>query len=184
MFLRYNVSLISGGFELNMNIEKVSALMRWVVFILIGSLLFGLFHYYTSHQAISFGTDPELLTELWFNSEANKGVLISFIVPPLILVMLFAYWIQKLFLLFKQSEFFSDKNMHCFLWLVWLNFTSGVDELISPYLLAKYANSFGEDLTAKMVFQPINFFTTLLLVVIVYLLKAAKQIEQENKEFI
>ncbi len=169
---------------MQMNIEKISGLMRWAVFILIGSLLFGLFHYYVSHQAISFGTNPILLTELWFTTNANKLALLFFIVPSLIIVLLFAFWIQKLFLLFKQGEFFSDRNMKCFLWIVWMNFFSSIDEFISPYFLAIYANRFGQNLTVEFVFQPIDFFITLLLVVIVYLLKAAKQLEQENKEFI
>ena len=74
--------------------------------------------------------------------------------------------------------------MRCFLWLVWLNFIAGIDGIFSPAILGAYGNNIDPNIQPKFIFEIISILTMLLLVVIVHLLKSARQLEIENKEFV
>lgn len=165
-------------------IRNISILMRLVVFGMIGMLVISSLYHYIVNDSINFGVDPNMINQLWHHPEASKTMLLGFILPGFVLVLVFGYWLQKLFLLFQQGVFFSQNNMRCFVWLVWLNFLSGIDDIFSPFLLGFYGQKFDSNIRPELAFEMIEFFTMMLLIIIVYLLKEAKQLDKENKEFV
>jgi len=165
-------------------IQNISALMRWLVVIIISTLVISSLHSLMFKNVINFGVDPVVLNQLWQNEASNKLILTIFLFISFTLLLGFGYWLQKLFKLFQSGEFFGEENIRCFLWLVWINLLVGIDGLISPALLGLYGHTVDSSIYPKFVFEIIGILTMLLLVVIVYVLKTARQIELENKEFV
>jgi len=178
-------SIVSiGTYIMQQKIQKISTLMRWLVVIIISALLISSLYGLMFKNIINFGVDPVVLNQLWQNEASNKLILALFLIISLTLLLGFGYWLQKLFKLFQSGEFFGIENMRCFLWLVWINLLVGIDGVISPALLGLYGHTVDPSIYPKFVFEVIGILTMLLLVVIVYVLKAARQIELENKEFV
>ena len=158
--------------------------MRWLVILVTGLLAVRFSYGFVVHDAITIHFDLDAINTLWQRSDTSRGVLSMFIVPGLLLVLAISFWLQRLFRLFQQGHFFGDQSMRCFLWLVWLNFAAYMVDTFSGLFMGLYGQSFDSTIQPEIGFDITGFFTMLLLIVIVYLLKAAKQLEQENQEFI
>ncbi|MCT7944331.1 hypothetical protein Q4Q57_12605 [Shewanella sp. SP2S2-6] len=74
--------------------------------------------------------------------------------------------------------------MKCYLWLVWLKVAALVFEMLQTLGIGYYHQSFFEDGRIELVLDFGNITTILLMLLIVYLLKAARDYEAENQEFV
>jgi len=165
-------------------LQNISAILRWLVILTISILLIYSAYNYFTKGIVTFGTDPRTFNLLWQNPNANRTILTLFLLPSIILVLSFGYWLQKLLFLFHKGDFFTEDNIHCFLWLVWLNFAAGIYGVFGPALLGSYGHDIDPTVYPKFIFEIISILTMVLLVAIAHLMKAARQIELENKEFI
>lgn len=126
-------------------------------------------------------TASEPFNRLWQQRADLHGPLLALVMPAVIFALLGFYWLQRLFAIYQRGEFFSQPSMGCYLWLVWLKVASFIYGALLPILLVQLAPS---DEPVAIVINFGDFFTLLLLLVTMYLLKAAQAINQENREFV
>jgi hypothetical protein len=58
---------------------------------------------------------------LWHSQGSDRPTLIAIMAPVACLLILSLYWLQRLFGEYQAGRFFTDSNMRCYTWLVWLN---------------------------------------------------------------
>ena len=165
-------------------IKKISRALRYLVLIMTTWITLRFVYELVIDNHLLLSVAPDMMDNLWQNPATNKMILLMYSLPSMCFIILVAYWLQRLFSLFQQGQYFSNSNMYCFLWLVWLNFISSAYSFFGSILLGYYGNNFDVDIKPMATFEVIDFFTMLLLVVIVYVLKAARELEQENQEFV
>lgn len=165
------------------NIQRICTLMRYLVIVTsviifmavaAGQLLYDQWWVELSNGAFN---------ELWQQQDSHHVGLSVLISPLLLMFVLGVYWLQKLFGVYQQGQFFTDNNIRCYLWLVWLKFTSFVYGILWPLLLPLLPGYIsGNDI--GLVINVSDFFTLLLMLCIVHVLKAAQDIHDENKGFV
>ncbi len=162
---------------------KVSGFFRGLVFIATAVVLIYLGYSYLVHDEIRFSQDV-LFDQLWQEPMANRSILLAIYSPSLIVMLTGIYWLQRLLSHYQQGQFFGQAPVHCYLWLIWFKVIEFVIGIAQYLAVGYYHGSLFEQTTIEL---PIDFghiTTILLMLLIVYLLKAAREIEQENKEFI
>lgn len=171
---------------MNVNMQKlmkISGLFRVLVLLATLVVMSYLIYGYVVDDEIYFNSSA-LYFSLWENPSASQSLLLAANFPLLLSFLLGVYWLQKLLSLYQQGQFFGPESMHCYLWLVWLKLVSFGLSLFHSFAIGYYANSFQENIDIELSIDFNEITTILLMLVIVYLLKAAKEIEAENKEFI
>ncbi len=121
--------------------------------------------------------------ELRQDEGTSQFWLVVVAVPDIIIAFLFYYWLQALFGAYQKGEFFAEYSMRCYLWLVWLKMSDFLYELLTPALLS-LVPGVPEETGMHFNIDIGEFFTLALLLVILYVLRNAQQIEAENKEFV
>jgi len=164
-------------------LRKVSGILRLLVLIsitvIVGYLLQGYFLENTLYTEKS-----ALYIELWQNPTVDQSLLLTFKAPVFLAFLYGIYWLQKLLSFYQQGQFFGEQAMRCYIWLIWIKIAGFFLAIVETLVVATYYDSV---LGNPIVELNVNFdelTTTLLMLIIVYLLKAAKDIEAENKEFI
>lgn len=172
---------------MNKNIEKlikISAFFRWVILLAATIVVVYLGYSYLVHDEIRFGSNNGLFQALWVSPDASQTLLLLMLSPLFITFLLGVYWLQKLLAYYQDGLFFSNESMHCYLWLVWLKVAALVIEILQTLGVGYYHKSLFEDTRIDLALDFGNITTILLMLLIVYLLKAARDFEAENKEFV
>ena len=169
---------------MNNKIRMISKSLKWSVIFFSGLALAYLLYSYFVEGRFNFGSDSPMFIALWHHGEANKTILMTSTIPAFILWMIFVYWLYRIFNNFERGEYFTEQNMLCYIWLVWIHAAMFISKLLVTVWLIYYHERFFDDTDATINLELGQLFTLLLLVSIVHILKAAHAIELENKEFI
>ncbi|MBU2971668.1 DUF2975 domain-containing protein [Pseudoalteromonas sp. C2R02] len=171
---------------MNTNMQKlmkISLFFRALVLIGSASMLFFLVYEYVVNDELRRAASTYFY-ELWDYPDANKGILLGLQLPRLVTLFVGFYWLQRLLGHFQLGQFFGNEAMRCYLWLIWLKVLDIVLKITQELATAIYHNQFFEHTRISVDLDISNITTILLMLLIVYLLKAAREIEAENKEFI
>jgi hypothetical protein len=113
----------------------------------------------------------------------GSGLVVAVAAPFGLLVALGIYWLQRLFAEYQQGNFFTDGNMRCYVWLVWLKAVGFVYSMFWPLVLrGLLAPDAAVDVSFTLEVGTLAELTVLLL--IVYLLREAQRIHDENQAFV
>jgi hypothetical protein len=171
---------------MNTNMQKlmkISGFFRGVVLVGSAAMIFFLVYEYIANDEIRLAASTYFY-ELWDNADANRAIVLGLQLPTLITLIIGLYWLQRLLGHFQVGLFFGNEAMRCYLWLIWLKVLEMVLKIAQELGTAIYHNQFFEYTRISVNLNPGNITTILLMLLIVYLLKAAREIEAENKEFI
>lgn len=169
---------------MNNKIRLVSRSLKWLV-VLLSLTAFGylLLSYFVAGK-FNFNSDSQLFVELWQQPQADKNLLMLMSAPAFILWGLIVFWAYRLFSCFEQAEYFSAHSVNCYVWLVWLHVALFVQDLLREFVLAYYHAQFFEETIMELGLDLGRLITLSLLISIVHILKHARQVELENKEFV
>ena len=162
-------------------LKKTSHLVRMIIFaILITVFVIALYGYITEDVWwVTLGDGQ--FNQLWEVFPEARYVL-AIIIGPFILSLLAAiYWLQRLLLELSRGLFFSRKCMLCLKWLAWLSLFCVLYNMFWP-LLASPLIETQHDIELNI--RPLSLLAILCLPVLVHLLSAARELDQENKEII
>lgn len=169
---------------MNNKIRLISQSLKWsVLFLSILTLAYLLFSYFV-YGDFNFQSDDPIFIELWGNNNANRAILIASTLPSFALWMISIYWLFKIFSHFERGDYFSQKSMASYIWLVWIHVSIFVNNLLFSIWLTYYHSQFYGKTEAHINVSLSQLFTLFFLVSIVHILRAARDVEQENKEFI
>ncbi|WP_444921817.1 DUF2975 domain-containing protein [Microbulbifer sp. CnH-101-G] len=166
------------------NIQVLSTRLRWTVvavsLIAISILLINYFVY----DENAFNSSNPLFQELWALGDEYRSMLLLGQLPTFVLSGLFIYWLWRLFGQYAKGDYFGKESDRCYVWLVWLYGASILVRLLESLWLSYLSYLHENELTLVLSFDVGRLFTLFVLVSVLYILRAAKQIEQENKEFV
>ena len=171
---------------MNPNIKKlmkISGLFRVLVLIATAVVVIYVGYSYLVEEELRFSIS-HLFLELWNDERANRAVLLAIQTPLFITLFIGVYWLQKLLGYYQQGQFFCRETMTCYLWLIWLKVFDVVLDITQALVTGYYHGSIFEHTRIEVPIDFADITTILLMLVIAYLLKAAKEIEEENREFI
>jgi len=162
-------------------IQRISAACRYLLLgaavLLAGAIVIALLS--PDQARITIGEGGFL--ELWHGGSASRMTLGAIMFPVALTLLVGLYWLQRLFGEYQQGHFFTDDSMRCYVWLVWLKAFSFVYLLVLPVLLSLAA---ANPESPSIRIDAGSLVELLLLLLIVNLLKAAQQINEENKGFV
>jgi len=155
------------------------------MFVLIGTALViaYLIYAYVAYDDIRFGSNA-LYLQLWQDSSVSKILMLAFKLPSFLIFLIGVYWLQRLLSYYQKGLFFGPQAMRCYLWLVWMKLFDLFIDILETLAVGYYHQSQYDHTHIDVSIDFGNITTILLMLVIVYLLKAAKEIDAENKEFI
>ena len=164
-------------------IQRISGVLRYLLLLaataLVGAIVLALV---VPDQALIILGDGQL-NELRRSGAISGRQMLAIAAPVGILLVLGIYWLQRLFGEYQQGNFFTDSSMRCYLWLVWLKAGAFIYGIIWPLVVNTLPSAQGvTDLNVTIEAGTIVELGVLL--VIVHLLKAAQQINDENKAFV
>ena len=171
---------------MNMNKEKLMKISKAFRILLLAStavVVTYIIYAYAIYGDIRVGDNP-LYQKLWQAPSVSNQVMLGFKVPSFLIFFFAIYWLQKLLAYFQQGLFFGTQSIDCYIWLVWLKLCGFFVDLLERLAIAFYHESLYGDTSLEISLHFGSIITILLMLVIVYLLKAATEIEAENKEFI
>ncbi len=123
------------------------------------------------------------LNELRSSGAIGPGLMLALVAPIGLLLVLGIYWLQRLFSEYQQGHFFTDGNMRCYVWLVWLKAAGFVYGILWPLLLVGLSPA-GEAAEVAITVEAGTLVELTVLLLIVHLLREAQQLHDENKAFI
>lgn len=162
---------------------KVSGVLRVCVLIAITLAVSYLVYGYLVDNKL-YTEKSALYAELWGNPSISQALLMAFKAPSFLVFLWAVFWLQKLLSYYEQGEFFGEQSMRCYIWLIWLKVIGLILDIAETFIVGFYYESVLGDAAIQLNIDFGDITTTLLMLIIVYLLKAAKEIEAENKEFI
>ena len=169
---------------MNNKIRVVSRCLKWSVvglsLLALGYILLA----YVLQGRFNFNSDSPLFIELWQHEQANKNLLMLTSLPAFVFWSLIVFWSYRLFSYFEIEEYFSDRSVRCYIWLVWIQVALFAQNIIVELVLAYYHAHFFDDTVMALNLELSRFFTLVLMISIVHILKVARQVELENKEFV
>jgi hypothetical protein len=164
-------------------LQKISKGLRYLVILITIAVIAAVTIAQLVYGKLIVSFDNDELNALWHNPYISKVGLYSLTAPILLFAALSIYWLQRLFGEYQRGEFFTPNNMKCYLWLIWLRVGHFLYYLALPYLFQLLPDApANKDYTLSL--DVSAFFNLLLLVCIIYVLKTAHKINQENKEFV
>jgi hypothetical protein len=94
-----------------------------------------------------------------------------------------SFWFYRLFGYYAKGQFFGDDVMRCYFMIIFTRiidffYTAFYDQLIWMFHPGR------SEIKANILFDVQAFFTLVVLLVILYILKMANQLDKENQEFI
>ena len=122
-------------------------------------------------------------SELWTGGTYGRIALITVFTPILLTLVLGVYWLQRLFGEYQAGRFFTDGTMRCYIWLVWLKALYFVCGAIYPLILADLSPATA-DAGLSLTVDAGTLIELIVLILIVHVLKAAQQINDENQAFV
>ncbi|MCF6437620.1 MULTISPECIES: hypothetical protein [Pseudoalteromonas] len=164
-------------------IQKISGVMRWtVVLIAVVVISYLLYQQWVANTIVYF--ENHMLHELWESDQANNSLVALLLAPILMLMILSVYWILALLGQFQQGEFFSPLALRYYVAFIWTKVAGLLYKMLLGFVVAKWHDALFDSNLLIIQFE-FGYLTTLILMgVVAYLLKAAKAIEDENKEFV
>lgn len=169
---------------MNNKIRIVSRCLKWSVvglsLLALGYILIA----YVVQGRFNFNSDSALFIDLWQHQQANQSLLMLMSLPALLLWSLIVFWSYRLFSYFELGEYFSDRSVRCYIWLIWIQVTLFAQKIIFELALGYYHAHFFEDTATSIDLDLSRLFSLLLMISIVHILKVARQVERENKEFV
>ena len=164
-------------------IQRFSAVFRYLL--ITGSIVIGgaviLAMLTPGQNWVSVGDGR--FAELWNSETSNHPALIAVMTPIAMTLILGVYWLQRLFGEYQAGRFFTDGNMRCYVWLVWLKIISFFYSAIWPLLL-EIASGVASPIDADLSIDAGTLIEHIVLLLIVHLLKKAQQLNDENEAFI
>lgn len=164
-------------------LQRISAGLRWLVIIVAATIFTAVITGPLLFDQWWVAVGDATFNQLWQDPAVSHALLSAVISPLVVMAALVAYWLQRLFGEFQRGGFFTDSSMRCFLWLVWLKVGSFVYTIAWPLILGALPGA-KPDADTEITIDVSAFFTLLLLVVIVHLLREAQAINRENREFV
>lgn len=164
-------------------IQQASGLLRYLLFVvcaLIGIASFVTF-FLPDRSWVVFGDGQ--FNELWQSGGNHRFALFVTTVPFVLILLLGFYWLQRLLAEYQAGQFFTQDNMRCYVWLVWLKAASFIYGIVWPLLLTKVVPSeivMPNDVNIEVG----TIIEIVVLLVLVHILKEAQQINEENKGFV
>lgn len=130
---------------------------------------------------VEFGLTP--MTEAWFltvwENADTRLIVFALLSPTYLAVLLQLFWLQKLLYEFQQGAFFSSLSIRCYQWMAWLQVFRFAYDIVWIFLAAWIL-----DIDANAVVDLIDLLPLILLVFIARVLMLAKELQEENKEFV
>ena len=123
------------------------------------------------------------LNELYRTGDVGPLLMFAISAPITLLLALGIYWLQRLFGEYQHGQFFTDGTMRCYVWLVWLKAAGFVYGILWPVLLVSLGPSQAAT-DAGVTIEAGTLVELIVLLLIVYLLREAQRIHDENEEFI
>lgn len=164
-------------------IIKLSSIAQWIVITITSlSLMYILYQQFVL-GALAY-SDNDIVKTMWSAPEASNVLVGISLSPFLVFIVLSSYWIIRLLNNFKKAEFFTQSSLTFYVAFIWTKLATLIyDMLLSIGLGIWHKALFGSaEIELSIEF---GYFTTLMLMgIVAYLLKAAKTIEDENKEFV
>ncbi|KID55630.1 hypothetical protein N473_18180 [Pseudoalteromonas luteoviolacea CPMOR-1] len=164
-------------------IQRKSGTIRLVVIAITALVIvFNLYQLVFNNQINYF--DNALFNILWTSDQVNQWVLLLASAPILLFVVAAIYWVCKLLSLFEKGMFFSHQCFRCFINFIFLKIASTVYYIALTLGVGFWHKAIFGDAEVVLTIDFDELITLGLLAIVAYLLKAAKEIEDENKEFI
>ena len=162
-------------------LKRTSKRIRFAVFaVLAASFSLALYGFVIEGQWWVTFSD-EQFNQLWQQLPQNR-VLLSLLISPLVISLVAGiYWLQRLLLELSRGLFFSMKCMSCMKWLAWIAFFATLYSMLWPVLAMVWLDI---ESPLRIDIRLISLLAVLSLPVIVHLLSAARELDQENKEII
>ncbi|WNZ58120.1 hypothetical protein [Microbulbifer sp. JMSA003] len=169
---------------MNHKIQVVSTRLRWSV-LAIGLLAVGilLINFFLFDKYLFNSANP-FLRELWAQDDQYRPLLLIGQVPTIVLFGLFIYWLWRLFGQYAKGDYFDKESDRCYLWLVCLYGAIIPLRAIESAWISYIYYMHSEEVSLHLPFDIGRILTLFVLVSIFFILRAAKQIDQENKEFV
>lgn len=164
-------------------LAKISSIFRVLVLIGASAVMAYLVYMYAVYDEIRFSMDA-LYMELWQDASVSRMLLLAFKVPAFLIFVIGVYWLQRLLSYYQKALFFGPQAMRCYIWLIWIKLFDLINAIVETLGVGYYYQHLKGSAHIELAIDFANITTILLMLVIVYLLKAAKEIEAENKEFI
>jgi hypothetical protein len=171
---------------MNINMQKlmkVSGFFRTLIVIASTAIVFFLAYEYVVNDELRRAASTSFY-ELWGNPDANRSILLAIQLPRLITLFAGLYWLQKLLGHFQLGHFFGHDAMKCYIWLVWIKVFDILLKIGQELGTTLYHQQFYEHTPMSIDLDIGNITNVLMMLLILYLLKAAREIEAENNQFI
>ncbi|MFQ3198272.1 MAG: hypothetical protein ACI8R9_000076 [Paraglaciecola sp.] len=162
-------------------LQQTSYRVRMMVFAILAIVLaIALYGYFTERVWwVTLGDSQ--FHGLWETFPQARYSLALIITPFILIPLTGIYWLQRLLLELSRGLFFSSKCMLCLKWLAWLSLSGALYSLLWPLLAsALIATQHAIELNIR----PLSLIAILCLPVLVHLLSAARELDQENKEIV
>lgn len=159
-------------------LQRISAVLR-VLVILVGVLSVGAI----GATLLDIAPIISPSSEAWFlslwESDEFRSILAWVILPIYLAFFATLYWLHSLFKEFQQGLFFSSHSIRCYQWLVWIQVSVFFYDIIWPPILAVFM-----DIKGQVTLDISHIVLLTLLAFIAQALSLAKQIQEENQEFV
>jgi len=165
------------------NIIKISGYIKWLLLLLTSVVICYLGQQLFIEGQIRYYSDPAFYS-LWQSGSVSKVILGLITTPLLALLLLSAYFTIRALSLFQQGVFYSPLNFVCYFGFLLSKVTLIVYEVIILFVFSYLNRAEDEQVVIELKLEFGELTTLLFMLVVIYLLKAAKEVDEENKEFI
>ena len=178
--------------ERSVKLQLVSRVLRFFTWAAIGVLLIaGGLRYFGGFEQLTFGFITLNMSalnsidfeQLWDTPGMHRTGLVLFIIPKFFLPLANLFWLQRLFGYYGNGVFFGDAVMRCYFVLIWTRMAIVVYHGIFDTIIISLLSNKGS-MHIDFVFDIEQILTFSLLLIIVYVLKIAGQIDEENRKFV
>jgi hypothetical protein len=162
-------------------LKKASHRVRMMVFAILAMVFVIAVYGYVAEGVWWVTLGDGQFNQLW-QAFPEARYTLAMIIGPFVLALLAAiYCLQRLLLELSRGLFFSRKCMLCLQWLAWLSLFSVLHNMFWPLLATMLIET---QHAIELNIRPLSLLVILFLPVLVHLLSAARELDQENKEII
>lgn len=162
-------------------LKQTSHRVRMLVFAILAIILAIALYGYVTEGAWWVTLADGQFHGLWETFPQARYGLALIIAPFVLLPLMGIYWLQRLLLELSRGLFFSPKCMLCLKWLAWLSLFGALYNMFWPLLASVLIAT---QHAIELNIRPLSLIAILCLPVLVHLLSAARELDQENKEII
>lgn len=164
-------------------IQKRSKAIRWVILLFAGCVLAFIGYEFLTQGRLSYHNEP-LFDALWQSGKVSKISLFLTTLPILLLAIGGVYFICKLLVHFERGNFFTQDCFSCFIYFIGTKIASILYSGCLGIATAYWHTSYFETTELVVGIEFGELVTLGILATVAYLLRAAQEISDENKEFI